>query len=292
MKKRRKQTPGDFVYRSERKLYAAAAQQGLKMGALRSDVDIEGMAGAQAGDPSVAGLEARGTVRATYSDPAKAERLTVRDLDGVVRELGKLPDLEAGETIREGEWFRFHRDLRFGVGHSDMGAQIKALVVADREPVPPGLSVPGLMMNGSIAHVQAPYATDALRTAPGSRSGSGTDRLFNWLDEVRRAQEDDPTADRRAILDRVGDAPRGTGIALAMYRLFCEERWVASHLAEPLMHGAPCEGVAQASFIAVGDEITVVMGSPLYIRVCPLSEGRERSGGRFAGIFRRPRSGA
>jgi hypothetical protein len=222
-----------------------------------------------------------------HSDPGKTERLTVRRLEKVVRRLGHLPNLEAGETVGEGGWFRFRRNLRFGVGHSDVGVQIKALIVVDRERIPVGLSVPGLMMNGSITHVRPPYATDELRTAPGSRSGSGTERLFNWLEEVRRLREEDPRADPQAVLAALGSPPRGTATALSMYRLFAEESWMASYLAEPLMHGAPCEGVGRASFVAVGEDATVVMGSPLYIRECPLPDGDDGSESFLTRIFGR-----
>lgn len=282
--KHRNGAAGDIVYLSDRKLYNSAAQQGIKTGAMRSDVDIEGTAGVQ----PVLGISAQGTVRTGRSDPGKAERLTIRHLDAVIKRLGAIPNLEAGEAIREGEWFRFHRSLRFGVGHSDAGVQIKALVVTDQEQVPSGISVPGLLMNGSIAHVREPYATDGLRAAPGSRSGSGTERLFNWLDEIRRAQEDDLGANQREILESVGNAPRGGATALEMYGLFAKERWMAPYLTEPLMHGAPCEGVGQASFVAVGEEMTVVMGSPLYIKVRPFTADRNGSGGFLSRIF--PRS--
>lgn len=37
-----------------------------------------------------------------------------------------------------------------------------------------------------------------------------------------------------------------------------------------LTNPAPCEGIACATYIAVDHERTVVMGTPLYVRVCAL----------------------
>jgi hypothetical protein len=126
-----------------------------------------------------------------------------------------------------------------------------------------------------VAHVRPPYATEELRNAPGSRSGSGTGHLFIWLDAARRALEADPKANLDEIEAppfRGDDPPRSSTVALDMYGLFAQERWMSPHLSRPLVHGAPCEGVAQASFIAVSEETTLVMASPLYLRVRSLSD--------------------
>lgn len=261
---------GDLVYLSERKLYTLAASSGVRTDRLEPKLAFEGTGGGRIGIPPV-DLSAKASVKGERVDPGAEDRSLLELLEKVLARSSKVADLEKQEDILEGEFFRFHRKLKFGVGHSDAGPRIKALVAVDAEPVPLDLTTSGLLLNGSIAYVRDPYATDELRETPGSRSGSGTERLFNWLDEARRAWEADPPADMRAILARTAGNPRGTTTAIEMYRLFAQEDWLAGHLAEPLMHGAPCEGVACASFIAPGEETLVVMGSPLFIRVTPLS---------------------
>lgn len=290
--------PGDLVYLSERKLLNLAVHFGLKTGGLKADVDVEGSAGLSAGIPGVGKVSAKGSVRAEHTDPARRLRAVAKLLDEVVERLGgeRLPNLDSGEDVREAGWFRFHRRLRFGVGHADVAESLRALIVVDREHVPAGLAVPGLLLNGSLAHVLAPYGSDELVEAGGARSGSGTDHLFAWLDNARRALELDPNAD----LDQIDASPfkprdrtelRNTDVALDMYRLFAEERWVDLSVVPRLLHAAPCEGVAQASFVAVGEDTTVVMGSPLFLRIRALpeeSDGRgRRSAGRLRRLFRR-----
>ncbi|MGN6276459.1 MAG: hypothetical protein ACTHNP_11120 [Solirubrobacterales bacterium] len=270
MWRRRKQVPGNLVYLSEAKLYGLAAHLEVRTDRIEPNLQFERTGGGRIGVPPMADLSGKATVKGERVDPGAEERFLLQVLEKVLARLGEMPDLEKQEDILEGELFRFHRNLKFGVGHSDAGPPIKALVVVDAEPIPRDLTTSGLLMNGSIAYVRDPYATDELRETPGSRSGSGTERLFNWLDEARRAWEADPPANMRTILSRTAGPPRGSTDATDMYWLFADEGWLAGHLAEPLMHGAPCEGVARASFIAPGEESLVVMGSPLFIRVAPL----------------------
>lgn len=192
-----------------------------------------------------------------------------RLLDDVVAKLGgnRLPDLEAGDNIREGEWFRLHRQLRAGVGCADSHQSVKALVVADEFPVPEGLSIPRLLMTGSVAHVRHPYATDELRNAPGSRSGSRTDQLFLWLVDAWEALEGDPRSGLAAVAASGARPPRDPWVAMSMYDLFTREGWMDPDPLPRLSIVAPCEGVAQASFVAVDENTTLVMASPLFVRI-------------------------
>jgi hypothetical protein len=286
---RKKPTPaGDLVYLSERKLLNLAIQLGLRTGSFDREVEVEGSAGLDAGIPPIGRVSAKGSVRTEYTDPGKRAKALATLLSQVVQKLGgdRLPNLEDAEGgIREGGWFRFHRMLRFGVGHADAIGEVKALIVVDERQVPQGLSIPGLLMNGSVAHVLDPYATDEMRNAPGSRSGSSSDRLFVWLDDARRALEADPQADPLSAMssEYFQDElpPRDPYIAMEMYRVFAEERWVNPPLFPRLLNGGPCEGIAQASFIAVDDTATLVMGSPLFVRVCALPAESEPRGRRF-----------
>jgi hypothetical protein len=264
--------PGDLVYLSERKLSSLSAQLGVRTGSFESRVDIEGTGGVSAHLPPMAQVSAQATVRAAHTDPGKRERVVARQLQRVVRRLGgkRLPDLEISERVREAGWFRFHRNLRFGVGCDDSTETIKAFLAVDQTHVPRDQSVTGLLMNGSLAHVLPPYSTAELRNGTGSRSGSATGALFIWLDAVRRELEANPMADIQTIdipSLHMGGSPRHPDTAISMYGLFSRDGWLDSPQFPQLFHGAPCEGVAQASFIAAGEETTVVMASPLYIRV-------------------------
>lgn len=268
MRWRRRASPGDLVYASTGKLYAHGAQVGLRTRSLEPRVELSGEAGMQATLPPVAGAAAKGAARAVQVDPGKDERLLHRHLESMVGRLGHLADLEASDPVHEGQWFSFRRRLSFSVGHADAEPAVNALIVVDAERESQAPSVPGLLMNGSVAHVRAPYATEELRQAKGVRSGSGTDRLFIWLEEVRRQWEASPEADLRTIRERTRVGARSAEVAHDMYSLFCREDWLTNHFAEPVLIGAFCEGVARASFVAVGEERTVVMGSPLYARMC------------------------
>lgn len=265
--------PGDLIYCSLRKLWNLAVYFGLQTGAPAPGILLEHEAGVSAGIPSLGEISARRKTRRERTDPATSERATAQLLDRVLSELarGGLPDIEAADSEpMEGGWFRFHRRVRFGVGHADSIDSVRALLVVDETHVPDGLSTPGLLLTGAIAHVLPPYASEEMREAPGSRSGSGTDHLFVWLDRAREALEADPGADLDAIDAspfRAGHPPRDAKVAHDMYGLFTEAGWHELPVVPRLLRGAPCEGVAQASFIAVDGETTLLMGSPLYIRV-------------------------
>jgi hypothetical protein len=272
----RSQPPGDLVYLSTRKLYGCCADLGLSTAELGPAIGFSGQLRAGFGAPSIGEVAASAEVTGSRSDPGWESRVIHRHLHGVVRRLGSLPSLDRGDRIREGEWFRFHRDLRFGVGHADADPAINALIVLDREAVPRGSALPALLMHGAVTHVLPPYASDALRTAAGSRSGSGTDELFVWLTRAGEVWEEDPERKLREVAARIGSAPRNTERANGMYELFANEDWLRPYLSEPVMRGAPCEGVAQASLVSITDERTLVMASPLFIRIKALESPDRR----------------
>jgi len=282
MRKWRK-TPGHFVYWSPTKLLSLSAQLGVRTGAWNPEVALDAGAGIDAGLPQVGGVSVRGEVRAVRSDPGKNQKALVRQLDQVVERLGggELPDIDRGDEIVDGGWFRFHRRLRFGVGHADAMPEFKALILADESPMGEGLTVPGLLLNGSVAHLAEPYANEELRNSPGSRSGSSSDYLFIWLDDARRALEEDPEADIGKIPARYLGSQlrlRDPRTAAEMYRVFAEERPKDPPSFPRLLAVGPCEGVAQAFFVATTEEVTVVMGSPLYVRLCAFPPTPRRMG--------------
>ncbi|HEY2715221.1 MAG TPA: SAVMC3_10250 family protein [Solirubrobacterales bacterium] len=271
-----------MVYLSERKLRQLALDLKVRTGSFDGDFALGGEAGLDAGVPPVGRVSAKGSVQARYSDPAAQQKAIARQLDAVIKKLGgdRIPNLETGDNgIRDGKWFRFHRQLRFGIGHADSIPDFKALIVVDERPVSGGPPAARLLMNGSVAHVLDPYATEEMRNSPGNRSGSSSDHLFIWLDEARRVLEADPGAD----LGRLGSEyfnedlpPRNTSTAMEMYGAFAEERSPDPPVFPRLLNGGPCEGVAQVSFVAVNTTDTLVLASPLFVRVRALLEPRRR----------------
>jgi hypothetical protein len=278
------ESPGDFIYVSSRKRLSLAAQLDISTGSWGPDVEVEAGTGIEAGVPP-AKVAAEGSLRAVRSDPGRSQKDIARQLDQIVKRLEKkgLPNLENGEgEVREGGWFRFHRRLRFGVGHADAMPEHKALILVDESPVPEGLAVPGLLMNGSVAHLLEPYAIEELRNSPGSRSGSGSDYLFIWLEDARRALEENPEVNLGKVTPRYLSSYRplrDPQVAVEMYGGYAlEEPKTDDPPSFPRLFAAgPCEGVAQAFYIATTEETTVVMGSPLYVRFCAIPEQRERS---------------
>jgi hypothetical protein len=272
----RKTSPGELIYLSERKLEALAPQLGIKATSLRpKSATGEARMGLEV--PNLAGVNLGARIEGEPFDPGFRQRFTWKTLQRAEKRMGSIPSLENGDLIQEGNWFYLRRRVKVGVGHCDSMPSIRALVVVDSEPVSAG-TTPGLLLNGSILHVLDPYASDTLRTTTGDRSGSGTDRLFNWLEEVRRSWEEEPQANLRQVVKRIGLAPRGTETALSMYDLFAREEWLAPYFAEPLMHGMFCEGIAQASLVCIGEDRAVVMGSPLFLRRCSPATDDNREG--------------
>ncbi len=273
---RTSRSSGGLVYVSPRKLIELAAGWGMRTGSLAPCVDVEAEGGLAFGPPG-AQAHLRASARGRHVDPGKRERQMVRLLDRITDRLHRhgMCDLEAGEgDPDEGHWIRFHRPLRFGVGCDDSTHEVKALIAVDAEPVRPGLWVPGLIMNGSAHHVRPPYRTAELLGAVGSRSGSGTGQLFIQWTEYCRAWEERgaaelPAPDAGALESRRGRHP---DTALSMYRLFAGDGWLDAPGLVDLHNGAPCEGLAQVSYVAVGQNMTLVMASPLYIRIRPTRE--------------------
>ncbi len=276
---RRLAAGGDLVYLSLRKLRQLAIDLDVRTGSFAGEVAVGGEVGIDAGVPSLGRVAAKGSARSTYSDPVAEERALWRQLDAVVRKLGgdRIPSLDRGDDgIREGSWVCFHRPLRFGIGHADGMPKHRALIVVDEKEIGPGELIPRLLLNGPVAHVRDPFADEEERNAPGSRSGSSSDHLFIWLDEARRALEEDPGADLRKFGSEVFKEdlpPRDASTAMEMYGAFAA-RMALPPLSPRLDHVGMCKGIAQVSFVAADEAHTLVMGSPLYIRVQALPEDR------------------
>jgi hypothetical protein len=263
---------GDLVYLSERKLNNLSVLMNLPTEILgpTKHLSAEGSAGINIGAFGHLGLGL--TQESTRIDLTREERALHDRLVEVIRRLepGGLPRLDSGPTeIAEAGWFSFHRKLRFGVGTDDDAHSVRALIAVDDEPVDPSSPHPGLLMHGSPAHVLPPYAVD-FDQSTAQRSGSGSGTLFQWLDRVREQLDSHP---RREIADldlgEIRPSPsRARDVsAIMMYGMFARLGADRDFCVSQLLNSAPCEGVAQASLIAIDAETTVVLASPLYIRV-------------------------
>jgi hypothetical protein len=267
--------PGDVLYLSRRKLYEYAPQLGIDTSRPGPESERESGAGVRIALPTVAEASAQHSRRHSRVDPAWEQRQDYELMLRVVGALGELPSIEEADEIREGEWFSFHRQVEFGIVHADTDPSVRALVVVDAEPAPEDASVVAMLLNGSVAHVRDPYTNDELRAATGSRSGSGTDEWFIWLERRRLSWEESPAAPASQLRERDGRPPRSSESAFAMYGAFTRPSGIAKNMAVPELRQAPCKGVAQASFVAAREGLTLVMGSPLYVQVRPLDrEGR------------------
>jgi hypothetical protein len=291
---------GELVYLSERKLRTTARGLGIGGRRVSKTLAVEGSARVSLPLPPVAEVAAQATARAELVEDDRRERIIERTLAKVVRALRRegLPELDGGAAeIRAGGWFRFHRDLRFGIGSTDSNEAVQALILVDRKPVEGDGGVPGLLMHGAFKHALAPYRPEEPDAAPGVSSGSASGALFTWAQQVSRALGEDPPKELDALEAAAFDQRRDEAeAAVEMYRLFAREDRMAR--LPQLANVAPCEGVARATFVASSGASTVVMGSPLYVRVQPLPgpEGGEltplegaRRRGLLERVLRRPR---
>jgi hypothetical protein len=289
---------GDLVYLSLRKLNNLSVQIGLSADVAGpiTDLTLQGSVGISLG--SIGHAEIGASHSQSRVDLSRNERALHDQLAKVIRMLepGGLPRLDDGDKeIFEGNWFWFHRPLRFGVGTDDSAHSVRALLAVDEEPVDETSPWPGLLMNGAPTHVLPPYSVD-LESAGAMRSGSGTGALFQWLDRVRSELESHP---RTAIEElELGDLPsspslRGHETAISMYRMFAHPGFNDRFGFSQLLNGAPCEGVAQASLIAMDDQVAVVLASPLFIRVrsftpVEIDPPEEKRSGRLKRFLRIP----
>lgn len=177
-------TPGPLPYLSIGKLHACASQLGIDTASLGPESTTSTSAGASLSIPLAGKASLQRSRQHSRVDAAWREQAEQRLLSTVLKRLGELPDIERSEAAQEGDWVRFHRNVMLGVAHADCDPSLKALVVVDAKQ--PEVAVPRLLLNGSVVHVRDPYASDELRASAGSRSGSGTDEWFAWLEQRRR----------------------------------------------------------------------------------------------------------
>jgi hypothetical protein len=259
--------PAELVYVSESKLFGLARAHNIAMSWFERETAFEGTGRLAVPLLPGASLSVKASAKAQRVHPEQREEAIENLLDRVVRTIEKdgIADLEAlSGDLDDARWFRFHRRLRFGVGASEYDSSLRSLIMVDREAVAANDVIPGLLMFGSPAHLRPPYFSEKLANSPGGRSGSETGTLFGWLRTADQAFDDPQLnldsmrADRRL---EASNAPE------SMYRLFAQDNWMANPRFPEIVNHAPCEGVARATFVAPGDTRTVVMASPLYVRV-------------------------
>jgi hypothetical protein len=277
--------PAELLYISERKLFGLARARGIAVSWFEREATFEGAGRLAVPVMPGTGLSIKASAKAERIQPEQRERAIEQLLARVVRSLERegIVDLDEGRGhLTDGGWFRFHRRLRFGVSSGEYDPSLRALVMVDREAVDEGSDIPGLLMFGSPQHLRPPYYSEELNDRPGARSGSATGTLFRWLQDARHALEDDPQLNLDPLR---GDLSLERPYApSSMYQLFARDDWMGQPRFPELVDHASCEGVVRATFIASEDMQTIVMGSPLYVRmraipqVVKLIEGTPRRG--------------
>jgi hypothetical protein len=260
--------PAEFVYISERKLFGLARAREIPVSWFEQEATFEVNGRLAVPIAPGTGMSVRADAKAERVQPEQRERAIEQLLARVVRSLERegIADLDKGRgDIIDGGWFRFHRGLRFGVSSGEYDPSVCALVMVDREAVGEDGTVPGLLMFGSPQHLRPPYYSEELNNRPGARSGSATGTLFRWLQGARQALEDDPQLNLDPL--REGLSLERLYAPSTMYGLFARDDWMGKPRFPQLVDHAPCEGVARATFVAAEDALTIVMASPLYVRV-------------------------
>lgn len=246
------QPPGDLIYVSQRKLASLAPHLGVKAHFTFSD-DFDG----EETPERRAGVER--TLREVVArlDPPHAP----------------LPDLDVGAgRVPDGCLFRFHRHMRIGLGMDDDTHKFRSLIVVDTTAVEGGIKS-GLLMSGAPRHVRPPYRVTADASEAG-RSGSSTGHLFRMLYAMREQFDTGMPASLHDVRDPLfaepGRGDEASWIAAELYRRFAGDAWDSDPRFPPIVHPAPCQGIAQASFTRCHDETTIMFASPLFIHVRPL----------------------
>ncbi len=259
--------PAELVYVSESKLFGLARAHNLAVSWLERGTAFEGTGRLAVPLLPGTGLSVEASAKAQRVHPERREEAIENLLDRVVGSLEKdgIADLEAlSGDLDDARWFRFHRRLRFGVGASEYDSSLRSLIIVDREAVAANDVIPGLLMFGSPRHLRPPYFSENLANSPGGRSGSETGTLFAWLRTADQAF-DDPEMNLDSI--RADRRLEASNAPESMYRLFAEDDWMGNPRFPEIVNYLPCEGIARATFVAPGDTRTVVMASPLYVRV-------------------------
>lgn len=251
------QPPGDLIYVSQRKLVSLASHLGVKP----HFALVDGFDGEETPEHR-AGVER--TLREVVA------RLDAPD--------DPLPDLDAGDgRVPDGTLFRFHRHMRIGLGMDDDMHEFRSLIVVDTTAVADGIR-PGLLMHGAPRHVRPPYHVRA-DSSPADRSGSSTGHLFRLLYALREQFDTGMPASLHEVHDPLfGEPGRGdeaSWIADELYHRFAGDAWDSDPRFPHIVHPAPCQGIARASFSRSHGETTIMFASPLFIHVRPLPAAKD-----------------
>jgi hypothetical protein len=301
--------PGELIYLSERKLFHLARLRGVSSAWAEREARRQTQGGPAGGGGSDHGAGGGGGERSSRTwfarrrlDPQRRARnideMLTRVVWGVAERDG-LAALDDGALgIAKGGWFHFRRPLRVGVGAADDTRPSRALVLVDREPVELDGVLPSLLMHGSPRHLRALWPGEDLVEQAGRRGGPGTGTLFRRAAAVEMARETEIEGHLPTLVDRLheGRHERGSSEELAsMYETFASDDWVGALPLPQLADAAFCEGIALTSLITAGSGRTIVMASPLYVRIGPAGaelgeiESMLRHGRGIRGLLRRLR---
>jgi hypothetical protein len=291
--------PGELIYLSERKLLHLARLRGVSSAWTAREERLQAQGGSvlRAAERPPAG----NWLTRRRLDPERRRREIDSLLPRLVWAMAErhgLAALDEGALgIGDGSWFHFRRSLRIGVGAADETRPRRALVLVDREPVETDGLLPSLLMHGSVRNLRTSCRDQDLVMQAGSH-GPGTGTLFRRAAEVEMARETEIEAHLPTLVDRLyeGRHERGSSEELAsMYETCASEDWAGALPLPQLAGGQPCEGIAHTSLLAAGHGRTVVMATPLYVRIAPAGgepseiERMLRRGRGVRGLLRRLR---
>lgn len=250
--------PAEYIYVSDTKLASQLAHYGI------AAADTATTFGASGSSPPPLKAKVRFTSQRTSST---TELDLLEQLATAARRRVATTLDDDGAELREGEWFWFHRELRFGFAHADSDHEATSFLLVDSFPMQRAGVVPGLLMHGSWQHTRNSMFIENPTGFPLQRSGSQTTVVFKW---TKRAAELE-----QGVADGLGPwSPDYDDHAISMYDLFADPSRVKFGMPH-LLGKRPCEGLATVTKIAVNENgESVVFASPLFVRAAVLPANR------------------
>lgn len=192
--------------------------------------------------------------------------------------ISSIPSIDSpyeSETIGQDEWFRFHREVRFGIGHAECASDKRVFVAVDSSNDFSERAVPGLFLHGSPQHLRGRYKETLVNSASG-RSGSKSELIFALLADYQQREFEDNAEVREDIRMSEAWQKRGSSspdrVLIDVHRMYVLHGVGADPMFRRVDNRHICSGIARATSICTSGESKVVFGSPLYVCIEPVCE--------------------